>query len=274
MRYPSGYAWHKGDKTVTTNLVFDVIHDRLGAGYTDVEARIDAGGKQFLAVSVAPDATNTNITRVELYVAPAGQPYPQAPDYILTTQGGPSDKIDAVGLERSGSDLIVYAATHAPGAGNRALHIVAKKLVGVFNTNPQFEAESNGAGAEVIPMGQGGGGGDVDYTRVENIVSFVVQRELTGLIQQFGGQGIRQGIEDKVKDGSIELLTGTDARSEAYKAALYDFLKNAAAGPLANVLGGGDAWGQARQEELRQIIREETGAALEEDILAEEVVEP
>jgi hypothetical protein len=258
---------------MTTNLVFEVIHDRLGAGYTDVEARIDAGGKQFLAVSVAPDATNTNITRVELYVAPAGQPFPQAPDYILTTSAGPADKIDAVGLERSGSDLIVYAATHAPGAGNRALHIVAKKLVGVFNTNPQFEAESNGAGAEVIPAGQGGGGEPVDYDRIRAITrdELGLTEGQDSLIQLYGGQGIRQGLEDKAKDAAIELLTGTDARSEAYKAALYDFLKNAAAGPLANVLGGQDAWGQARQEELRQIIREEVGAALEEDVLAEDV---
>lgn len=243
---------------MTQQLVLDIIHNRLGAGYTDVEARIDAGGKQFLVVGVAPNAENTNLTQLELYIAAAGQPFPQAPDYVFTTPGGQADKIDAVGIERSGRDLLVYAATHAPGAGNRALHICAKELTGVFDTNPQFEAESNGAGADVIPGEPGGGDTEVDYTRVEAIVEFQVNRMEADLISKFGGNpnSVRQGIEDKAKDAGVELLTGTDDKATQYKDALFQFVKNANAGVQANILGGQDTWGVARRDELKAIIRE------------------
>lgn len=240
---------------MTQNMTFDIVHTESGAGYNDISAKIDAAGKQFLAIAATPDAANTNITEVDLYMAPAGQPYPQAPDYHFVTPAGVADKIDCVTLERSGSDLLVYAGTHAPGAGNRALHVVGKRLPGVFSTTPQFEQESNGPGADVIPSG-GGGTSEVDYARVEAIVNFVVQRELAGLVSLFGGQGIRQGLEDKAKDALVETLTGDDARAQAYKAALYDFVKNANAGVQANILGGQDQWGQARREELKAALRE------------------
>lgn len=261
--------------------VFDIIHNRTGAGYTDVEARIDASGKQFLAVSVAPNAENTNITQIELYIAAAGAPFPQAPDHVFTTPAGQGDKIDAVALERSGRDLIVYGATHAPGAGNRALHVVAKKLLNVFDTNPQFEAESNGRGAEVIPAGSGGGGGgDVDYDLIRAIVrdELGLREGEDSLISQYAGAApagsstVRKGLQEKginaVERRMAELLDvtrhDTDQYAGQYQDRLFDFTKNAAANPLANVLGGKDPWGRLRQEELRTIIKECVREVLDE----------
>ena len=109
----------------------------------------------------------------------------------------------------------------------------------------------------------------MDYDRIRAITrdELGLTEGQDSLIQLYGGQGIRQGLEDKAKDAAIELLIGTDARAEAYKAALYDFLKNAAAGPLANVLGAHDAWGQARRDELKDVIRE----VLEENLPFEDV---
>lgn len=103
----------------------------------------------------------------------------------------------------------------------------------------------------------------MDYAQIERIVDFVVSRivgaqQTNSLVQQFGGN-VRQGLEDKAKDSLVEATNpanyDSDPRARAYQDALYPFLKNAAAAPLANVLGAQDEWGQARQDELEEIIK-------------------
>ena len=77
---------------------------------------------------------------------------------------------------------------------------------------------------------------------------------------QFYGshRDIRRGMEEKAKDAAIELLDTEhpDDNARLYQDRFFPFLKNAAANPLANVLGGQDAWGRARRDELKAIIRE------------------
>lgn len=229
-------------------------------GFIDSDFIIDAAGNLFLAIGVA-EYPPTNSTWVEVFKVPPSGPVPAQPQWkVLPTNFGTPNpqKIDQVAVYYSGTDLLVEIVTHEPGAAPRDTTVEQAVIPGVFVYEAGMQLHSGGPGA----FAGGGqpnpepGGADVDYPRVEAIVAFVVQRELTGLIQQFGGQGIRQGLEDKGKDALVETLTGTDERATQYKNALFDFVKNANAGVQANILGGGDPWGKLRRDELKAIIRE------------------
>lgn len=234
---------------------------RVEAGqFIDSDLVVDAGGNTFIVIG-AQNYPPTNDTWAEVYRVAPGAPMPAQPQWRVLPAGfgNPNpQKIDAVQVYYSGGDLLVTMVTHEPGPGPRDINVEVGIIPSVFVYEEGMIQRSGGPDAlsGVTEPAPDPGGTEVDYPRVEAIVAFVVQRELTGLIQQFGGQGVRQGLEDKAKDAAVELLTGNDQRAEAYKAALYSFVKNANAGVQANILGGGDAWGTARRDELKAIVRE------------------
>lgn len=253
---------------MTQNITTTILHREVASGYIDCSFIIDAAGNMFIAGATGL-AENTNITFVEVFkVAPNG-PVPNEPQWKVTPTT--PQKVDAVQLYYSGTDLRVVMATHEPGPAPRDMMIEQAVIPGVFVYEAGMQLESGGPGAftgsgDPTPD-PGPGGPPVDYDEVERRVEFIVRRELAALVGLFGSGSIRQALEDKTKDAIVEATNpanyDTDPRAHAYQDALYPFLKNAAAGPLANVLGGQDEWGQARQEELKQIIRD----VLEEDAL-------
>lgn len=243
-----------------TELVMDVLHSQQAAGYTDISGKVNQQGHGWIAIVVAPDSTNTNITAIDVFRIVAGQPISQTADYRLLPNQGQADKFDVVEMLRSGDDLFVIGGTHTPGAGARTLRLEGKRIPGAFVGIPEA-IDEDGAGLSLTPVSEGGT--DVDYARVEAIVNFVVER-IVGAAQNdslvnkitTGNQSMRQAIRGLDKDAAIQLLTGTDPQAEQYKAALFDFVKNANAGVQANILGGQDAWGMARRNELKAAIRE------------------
>ena len=95
---------------------------------------------------------------------------------------------------------------------------------------------------------------------VREVIGLPTGDLVTAIAGKSTAQGglIRQGLEDKVKDALAELFNdpAQTPTERTFQDKYFPYVKNAAANPLANVLGGQDAWGRARKEELKGIIRE------------------
>jgi hypothetical protein len=113
----------------------------------------------------------------------------------------------------------------------------------------------------------------VDYDEVELRI-----RKVLGVEETVGGETLahrisgkdgdfRKGLMDKAADALVLLLQpeffdngqpNRDYTPKAgqYQALLFPFLKNAAANPIKNVLGGDDDWGRDRRAELVAIVEE------------------
>lgn len=250
---------------LTQEIRMSVVPQNLmGSGIIDQDRITDAAGTAFIAQTRAL-LENNNVTWVEVFMVPRGQSITpgRAPDWHLT----PNFKIDSLTLDYSGSSLIVQVSTHAPQGGERPIQLEEVEIPGVFAVTPEYIASRGGpdayvASADVEPEV------DVDYARIESIVEFQLNQKLTAFRAEFGGDGIREGIEEKVKDGNVELLDPADGRGRVYQDRLFTFVRNAVAGVFYNILRGqdeqGSTWNRDRRNEWKALIREAvTGRASE-----------
>ena len=249
-----------------------VLIQEQGRGYIGHALDYDAAGKGFMAVANA-DPANANITPVKIYRAERGQPFGTTPIGVMI----PNLKVDTgcVAITHTGNNLVVSVSTHAPGEAPRATMVETYVVAGVWTTTAGFEAERGGAGgftgSEQNPD-PGGGGVTEEQLRAILRDELGLRDGENDLIGQFAGAAppgsstIRKGLHETnigdTKTGMVQLMTVHDAQGTQYQDALFDFTKNASANPWKNVLGGEDAWGQARQDELRAIIREEVEAVI------------
>lgn len=253
---------------MTQEITMDVLHSQQAAGYTDISGKVNQQGHGWIAIVVAPDSTNTNITAIDVFRIVAGQPISQTADYRLLPNQGQADKFDVVEMLRSGDDLFVIGGTHTPGAGARTLRLEGKRIPGAFVGIPEA-IDEDGAGLSLTPVSEGGT--DVDYARVEAIVKFVVERvvgatESDSLVNKLttGNVSVRTALRQISKQALVYLQDPANYNdpndpehlAQKYQDAVFSFNKNAAANPLANVLGGSDAWGMARRNELKAAVRE------------------
>lgn len=218
-------------------------HSSMGDTYIDSDGDVDAVGNRFSLLAEAQPG-NGNITFATLRkIAPNGT--------VLGTwtfRPTANQKIDKANMLRSGRDVIVECITHAiTSTKPRQLHKETNKVEGVWVTTSSFESERGGAGA-FVPTGVPEEGG-VTKEEVQTIVSAAQASIISTVVGN---------IIPKVQYAFINGLDdeNEDDLAERFRGALFPYLKNAAANPLANVLGGGDAWGVARREELKAIIQE------------------
>jgi hypothetical protein len=242
------------------------LHQSLDYGHTSGDVRVDDAGNQYEMTLFAK--WNATIAYLRKY-APNGAVLAK---WNIVCAGAPHDtnyqnpawngsgKIDEVQMCPTGRFMLVKLYAHNTNAERQ--NPVAQVLLDVgfvqfgAGQNPEFGGYPTYAPDPAPEV-------EVDYERVERIVNFVVER-IVGAAQNDSlvnkitmGQGsMRQQLRALGKQATRELLTETDADAEQYKAALFQFVKNANAGVQANILGGQDAWGQARRDELKEIIRE------------------
>ena len=94
---------------------------------------------------------------------------------------------------------------------------------------------------------------------IREIVRYEVERGNGRLAREFDPNGIAAGLRSRPAEGMAWIMDPahhSDETARQWQDALFQFVKNAAANPLANVLGGQDEWGAARRDELKEIIRE------------------
>jgi hypothetical protein len=218
-------------------------------GLLDADAIVDGGGNLFQASRFQ----DGNWTRVYVQkVAMNGQ-------VVGTWQvvAGHGYKIDGLGLTASGSDLLVATVAHdtpnPPPPDGRLSTFAMARIPGVFVPFANQVPKAGAAGAFVQEPTQEL---DVDYGRIAAIVAAAVD----DLAQQFGDDGPRKAIFDKAGDADLYMIDpenySREYKTARYQDVMFNFIKNANAGVQANILGGQDAWGQARRDELKQIIRE------------------
>jgi hypothetical protein len=234
-----------------------VLRSEQADTYLDIGNLVDAAGNRFVAVGTFefdPGARrNTNNTWVDVFqYTPTGV---IAGVWRVLPQAG--YKADAINLSRSGADLIVTVVTHAAVSDKpRGVHVETASIPGVFVTNPQFELEEGGAGAWQ-PTAQEV---EVDYGQIRQIMVEEINRLVRPHVEFWAREAIGN-IIPKTMHAFIQGLDENNTREPApdFRAALFDYLKNAAANPLANVLGGLDEWGEDRRQELIATIREANG---------------
>ncbi len=113
-------------------------------------------------------------------------------------------KIDGLGIAASGADLIVTTVAHdtpnpVPPDGRYSSYGIAK-IPGVFVPFGNQLPKAGAAGAFLPEMEAGA---EVDYNRIGQIVELKVAAAIDDLASRFGGNSIRQGIEQKVGDGLL-----------------------------------------------------------------------
>lgn len=204
-------------------------------GFIDSSFVIDAAGNQFLVIGVA-EYPPTNNTWAEVYKIPPAGPVPSAPQWRVLPSG--VQKIDAVTVYYSGTDLMVELVTHEPGPAPRDTTVELGIIRGVFVYEEGMERHSGGPGAftgGAEPNPDPGGGGMTVEEMKQGMREVLGVTDPNAPFTQFWGshRSIRQGIEDKVVDGSTELLTGTDERAVRYKTAMRAFLTDWMAWMLA-----------------------------------------
>lgn len=218
-------------------------HSSMGDTYIDSDGDVDAVGNRFSLLAEAQPG-NGNITFATLRkIAPNGT--------VLGTwtfRPTANQKIDKANMLRSGRDVIVECITHAiTSTKPRQLHKETNKVEGVWVTTSSFESERGGAGA-FVPTGIPEEGG---VTKEE--VQAIVSAAQTSIISTVVGNIIPK-VQYAVINGLDE--NNHTVPADAFRGALFTYLKNAAANPLQNVLQGQDEWGQDRQEELKGIMRD------------------
>jgi hypothetical protein len=210
-----------------------VLRSEQADTYLDIGNLVDAAGNRFVAVGTFefdPGARrNTNNTWVDVFqYTPTGV---IAGVWRVLPQTG--YKADAINLSRSGADLIVTVVTHAAVSDKpRGVHVETASIPGVFVTNPQFELEEGGAGAW---QPTGGQEVEVDYGRIEEIVNRVVEAKVNAAKTE-----IVANMISKTQWAFVHGLNEhyTIAPAPEFRNALFAYLKNAAANPIANVVAG------------------------------------
>lgn len=248
-----------------------VLIQETGRGYIGHALDYDAAGKGFMAVANA-DPNNANITPVRIYCAERGQPFNPVPIAIMM----PNLKVDTgcVAITHTGTSLVVSVSTHAPGEAPRATMVETYVVPNVWATTPAFEAERGGpggyTGGEQEPN-PGGGGITLEELNAaldDKLGRFVGTAANDSLVHKIVGnsnQSLREALRnDLMKDAVLQLLTGSDAKANQYRAALYDFVKNANAGVQDNIIFGRDAWGAVRRAGLVAIVHEGAQGAREQ----------
>jgi hypothetical protein len=221
-------------------------HTSMGDVLVDTDGLVDAAGNRFSLLAQAVPA-NGNDTYITLHkITPAGA----FTSWVFRPSQG--QKIDKANLLRSGNDVIVECITHAITSNKPRLLMKESAVVqGVFVTTASYEGEEGGAGAW-MPTGNPPQEIEVDYQRISDIVDARVDAAVATIVANMIPKvqwALVHGLNDNF----------TQAPAPELRDRLFTYLKNAAANPLANVLGGQDEWGEARQEELKEIIREAQG---------------
>ncbi len=245
-----------------------------GAMYNGVAVLVDGAGSTYVAFGNSNEA-NTNETWADVYK------YAQSGVLLERHRvNAPTPyKVDGVDLSHSGGNLVVGCNLHTPGTVDRRRAVASVQIPG-YAVRQGMETEEGAAGA--YAPSDGGGGGGMDEETLKRVL-----REQLGLrgtepslIGLFAGIDprdpnrnlVRKGLGEKglgsAEDALIELLQpefleephrpnpAYTAKAGQYQALLFPFVKNAAANPLANTLGGQDDWGKARRAELVAIVEE------------------
>jgi hypothetical protein len=221
-------------------------HSMQGDVFVDTDGMVDAAGNRFSLLAQAVPA-NGNDTYITLYKIT-----PQGTFISWVFRPSQGQKIDKANLLRSGNDVIVECITHAITSNKPRLLMKESAVVqGVFVTTASYEGEEGGAGAW-MPTGNPPQEIEVDYQRISDIVDARVDAAVATIVAN---------IIPKVQWALVHGLNDnfTQAPAPELRDRLFTYLKNAAANPLANVLGGQDEWGEARRQELIDTIREAQG---------------
>jgi hypothetical protein len=221
-------------------------HSMQGDVFVDTDGMVDAAGNRFSLLAQAVPA-NGNDTYITLYKIT-----PQGTFISWVFRPSQGQKIDKANLLRSGNDVIVECITHAITSNKPRLLMKESAVVqGVFVTTASYEGEEGGAGAW-MPTGNPPQEIEVDYQRISDIVDARVDAAVAQIVAN---------IIPKVQWALVHGLNDnfTQAPAPELRDRLFTYLKNAAANPLANVLGGQDEWGEARRQELIDTIREAQG---------------
>jgi hypothetical protein len=236
----------------------EVYRTRRGLG--EVDPIIDAAGNTFIAVrEITGNDTDAYIRK-------------HAPNGALVgeweVQGANGWKIDGCALGASGDHLIVATASHdlTPNPEGRWSAAGLAHIPGVFVPFTGQLPEGGAAGAFTPVETEV----EVDYNLIRGIVKQEVQAiigadERNSLVNRFShGDDVRGQIRIVDKQASTYLIdranyndpTDPDHLARKFQDGLFEQVKNANAGVQANILGGVDAWGVARRDELKAIIRE------------------
>lgn len=140
----------------------------------------------------------------------------------IGTQAMTRAKGDGMGICQSGANIDAVMGGHV-GDPNADLEMFTFENVAV----PYPQGMQPGTGGAVgFEPGSDPGGDPVDYTRIEQIVEAKVNAGVANLVAQYGSGSIRQSEEDKDKDALKEILTDTDARGQAFRAAFEQMLQD------------------------------------------------
>jgi hypothetical protein len=224
-------------------------HSSQGDTYIDGDGTVDAAGNRFSLLGQAQPGNGNNTYVTLRKIAPNGVVVGE-----WTFLPSSNQKIDKANLLRSGQDVIVEVVTHEiTSIKPRLLTKESGVITGVFVTNPQFELEEGGAGAW---QPTGGQEVEVDYGRIEEIVNRVVEAKVNAAKTE-----IVANMISKTQWAFVHGLNEhyTIAPAPEFRNALFAYLKNAAANPIANVVAGLDEWGEDRRQELIATIREANG---------------
>lgn len=239
------------------------------AAVQDTDFCFDNGGNTFWVRLIVPG----NDTFVEVFKVTAAGAVSKIDEFEPAMGAwtghpeGHTKKAVAVVSKIKGADVVCgitcYELTE-PNRNHWQEQYVTRNVAVPF---PQGVSPESGAGPAVFYASGGEpdpepGGEPVDYALIKTKVHEALGlADGVTLVQAISGSAsgqIRQGIEDKVKDALSELFQDPpqSAIEGTFQGRYFPYVKNAAANPLANVLGGQDAWGRARREELKAIIRE------------------
>lgn len=211
-----------------TTITGVVAHTQLGGDLVDGERKTDGAGYGFDCQITMP-FPNTNNPPIDIRLIPPSGPFPDAPTWTWV----PTYKAVAVGLDHSGTTLIVWAKTHQTGVtGIRTIATEYAFIPNVWHvTADDIEAEG-GAGAFQPSGGGGGGGTEVTIDEVKAAVREVIGiADGRSLADEWGAgtqpnshsRDWRQVLEDKSKSAISESNVTTTAN---IKDALYQFTKD------------------------------------------------
>jgi hypothetical protein len=139
--------------------------------------------------------------------------------------GGVAMKIDRLNISQSGAKMVYAVAAHEVSSLPTRLVWGGTLVVeNVCHPYPQGQQEQ-GRDVPTALIGEPGGGEpqtEVDYPRIEQIVTARVDAAVNRLIVQFGGGSVRGGIQEKVEDALVRVFDreyqGSDPRPADFQA--------------------------------------------------------
>lgn len=141
-------------------------------------------------------------------------------------------KIDRLNISQSGAKMVYAVAAHEVSSSPSRLVWGGTFVVENICVPYPGGMQPRGMDVPTALIGQGGGGQPqeaIDYGRIRQEAQAGAAVEVNRLIALFGEGGIRQALEDKLKDALGEALTADpaqDERARAYQDALFAFMRN------------------------------------------------